>query len=119
MNQPIPHVRAEDIERLVARDFRPEDVAAARAVLAQYGMKDWHREHMRVRAAALKMAAGSVERLQQAITQADRDYRDVLAYAEYPSYTKTISPSERDDSKRQSALSDDCDQYRAWFERTH
>lgn len=99
------------------RDFRGEDVATARAILTGYGSKEWHRESARVWAACLKMAAGSVERLRQAVAIADSDYRDVIASAEYPSYMKKISPSEKDPLKKREAIDDDWRQYRDWFEQ--
>ncbi len=117
MNQPTPVVGDADIERLITRDFRYEDVAAARVILASYGSKEWHRESARVWAACLKMAAGSVERLRQAVAVADSDYRDVLASAEYPSYIRKVSPSEKDPLKKRQAIDDDWRQYRDWFQK--
>ena len=116
MNQPVPKISAADIERLLARDF--PDVAAARTALASYGSKDWHREPERVRAAALKLAGGSIEKLQRTMAMADNDYRDVLAYAEYPSYMDKISATEKDAAKRQKLIEEDWKQYRDWFEKT-
>ena len=116
MDQPIPQISAGDVERLIARDFPPQQAVAARAVLAAYGTKDWHREPERVRVAGLKLAGGSLERLRRAMATADQDYRDVLAAAEYPTYLKRVSPTEKDDAKRSAVIDKDWKEYRAWFD---
>jgi hypothetical protein len=42
------------------------------------------REALRVRVAALKVSGGRLPELERAIAHAQLDYRDVLAWAEYP-----------------------------------
>jgi hypothetical protein len=75
---------AELVDALVARLFRPEVRAEAAALLAQYGTQAHEREEIRVRVAAVKLSDGSLDRLRDLITRAKQDYRDVLAWAEYP-----------------------------------
>ena len=118
MNQPVPAVTAQDVERIVARDFRGQDVIEARGALEQYGTQAWHRETVRVRIACLKMADGDLERLRRALAVANTDYRDVLAAAEYPAYMARVSPTEKDSSKHEGVIKDDWSQYRTWFEKT-
>ena len=115
--QPVPQVSDADVERVVNRDFPGEDTAAAREMLASYGKESWHREVPRVRLAILKLAEGSLQKLGGAVKMASRDYRDVLAYAEYPSYFQSIAPNEPDAAKRNRAVDDDWRQYRGWFEK--
>jgi hypothetical protein len=86
--QPAPDVSSTDVDRVVSRDFAPEQRAQALATLRRHGMEDWQREADRVRLAALKLAAGSLARLSSAIEAATMDYRDVLGPAEYPACTK-------------------------------
>ena len=117
MDQPAPTVSAADIERLIARDFPAKDVAAVRSALAEYGRKDWHREPIRVQAAMLKIADGSLARLRTAVATADQDFRDVLCAAEYPRYLVEIRPAETNEAKRHSVIADDWRQYREWFEK--
>ena len=111
-------VSKADVERVLKRDFSSDDVTAALALLADYGKETWHREVPRVRLAILKLAGGNLQKLREAIKTASNDYRDVLAYAEYPSYFQKIAPNEPDAAKRNQAIDSDWREYRGWFERT-
>jgi hypothetical protein len=117
MTQPAAKVSASDVERLLVRDFPPQEVSVARRALAEYGTKDWHREPERVRAAAMKLAAGSIERLREVLQTADQDFRDVVTEAEYPRYIREIGPKDKDEAKRQAIVEDDWRQYREWFDK--
>jgi hypothetical protein len=116
MNQPVPNVAAADVERVVRRDFPPDEVAAVLAALETYGSKRWHNEVPRVRLAILKLAAGRQSGLRDALVSADRDFRDVLSAAEYPVYFQHVAPGGNDEAKRQSAIDADWQSYRQWFE---
>ena len=117
MDQPIPKVCDADVERVVKRDFSPEEVSAVFSVLEEYGKKDWHRKVPRVRLAILNLARGSREELRKAVAMADNDYRDVLSYAEYPNYFSKINPKENDEAKRKRVIDADWQEYRAWLEK--
>ena len=58
------------------------------SVLEEYGGEKWERECPRVQLAALKLADGKLEVLKKQISTAKRDFRDVLAPAEYPEYMR-------------------------------
>jgi hypothetical protein len=116
-NQPVPQVTEADVARLVQRDFAPGDVAAALAMLGEYGHQSWHNEVVRVRVAVLKLAGANLKELRRHLKIADRDYRDTLAAAEYPVYMRQISPTEKNDLKQKLAVNSDWHQYREWFER--
>jgi hypothetical protein len=114
--QPTAKVTSADVERIVRRDFDTDRVVEVLALLEQYGAETGHREVHRVRAAALKLAAGSVERLRIEIETAKLDYRDVLASAEYPGYGSVrIAELPADEQRR--VVDADWKQYREWFER--
>ena len=116
--QPVPHVSAADIERVVRRDFAEPKVPDALAILAEYGPQAWHREPARVRLAALKLANGSLEGLRQAIDRAKLDYRDVLALAEYPKYTQIGFRARTFRSRiQQQIFADDWQQYERWLKK--
>ena len=116
--QPTPSVTAADVERVVRREFPPEQVAQVLTILAEYGGEEWHREQDRVRLAVLKLAAGSMERLRYQIEGAKGDYRDVLGPAEYPGYRKrrpasgAVAPEEE-----QRIIDADWKQYQDWLNR--
>ena len=71
-----------------------------------------------IRIAALRLAEGDIRKLRSAVATARQDYRDVLAYAEYPGYFDSVpaagalSPEER---KR--IIDADWNQYREWLSR--
>jgi hypothetical protein len=76
--QPIPRVTADDVERIVYRDFPVEEFASVMVVLSGYGAEKWEGDRTRVRLAALKVANGSLPKLRACIESAKRDYRDAL-----------------------------------------
>lgn len=117
MKQPHPDVTGADVERVVRRDF-PERIAEVLAMLEEYGTEEWQREAHRVRLAVLKLAAGSMERLRYEIEGAKRDYRDVLAPAEYPGYCKRVRPSAKLTPEEEQRIIDaDWKQYQQWLTR--
>lgn len=87
-------------------------------MLGEYGGESWQNEPHRVRLAALKLAAGSMERLRHEIEGAKRDYRDVLAPAEYPSYMKKVQHSGALPPEEEQRIIDlDWEQYQDWLTR--
>ena len=117
MTQPTPIVTAADVERIVGRDF-PNHISDALAILAEYGPASWHNEPHRVRAAVLKLAEGNLDRLKREIRTANADYRDVLAYAEYPNYFRRVSgPGSLPELETKKIIDADWKQYQDWFKR--
>src|ERR1051326_3078754 len=113
--QPAPKVTSADVERIVRRDFPPDRIADVMAMLGEYGGESWQREVDRVRLAVLKLAAGSVERLRHEIEGAQRDYRDVLAPAEYPGFCQRVSRAGRlPPDEEQRIIEADWKQYQEW-----
>jgi hypothetical protein len=116
--QPTPKVTAADVDRVVERDYPPDQHAEVLATLQRYGKEDWHREADRVRLAALKLAAGSLDQLRLHIDIAAIDYRDVLAAAEYPAYMKREPHVDNlPQTERAEIIEDDWKQYQRWLGR--
>ena len=116
--QPHPIVTAADVERIVRRDFPADRTVEVLALLDEYGEEDWQREPDRVRLAALKLAAGDLERLRSEIEGAKRDYRDVLGPAEYPGYTQRMFRiAELPQDEQQRIIDADWSQYQEWLGR--
>jgi len=113
MNQPAPTVTRSDVERIVRRDFPSQDFATLMALLDEYGTKRHERERDRVQLAVLKLADGSVDEILCQIQTAKIDYRDVLSWAEYPSYKW----DEKDEVKIQKLHRDDWQQYSEWLNK--
>ena len=115
--QAIPSVSMDDVERVLARDFPDARAGMARALLAEYGRRPWHREPVRVWPAVLKIADGRLDRLRRAIDMADEDYRDVLSAAEYPQYASRVSPTARTSPAIDAITEEDARQYADWLRR--
>ena len=114
--QPTPLVTAADVERVVRRDFPPDQVPIALTVLEEYGKEDWHREEHRVRLAVLKLANRSLKDLKYWIEQAKCDYRDVLSPAEYPLYGKKWGRMDQTSEEEQrKIIQSDWAQYERWL----
>lgn len=110
--QPIPNVSFEDVERIVDRDFRPEDRAALRRFIGESSLS----EKARVILACLKLADGDLSRAEDALRDAATDWRDVISAAEYPNYFRLIPPSgDSSDEQLQRVCERDWDQYSTWL----
>jgi len=117
--QPTPQVTTQDVDRIVKRDFPSINQAEIHAILAVYGAESFHREVDRVRLAALKLASGNVSRLRSEIDAATHDYRDTLAAAEYPQYSKkTFQMNRLSAETRRKIVDSDSAQYDSWLQKT-
>jgi hypothetical protein len=104
----------ELVHRLVDRLFAPGERTAALALLERYGVAPHEREVIRVRVAVLKLSEGRLTELERLIARARRDYRDVLAWAEYPA--ELVQPTWRlPDSDVARLRAVDRAQYVAWL----
>ena len=110
----VPTVTADDVLRIIRRDF-PD--ALPNELLAELG----HFEQHRVHAAILKLSEGNRERVDQFVQLADQDFRDVLTLAESPSFFELVlSPEEfieRPIEEIKAIGQNYRDQYFAWFNR--
>jgi hypothetical protein len=87
------------------------------SILDKYGADGSERGRGRVQLAILKLSKGQRDQLPELVKMAKRDYRDVLAYAEYPEQMRLgfvgmskLSPDEREAIKQR-----DRKQYRKWL----
>ena len=115
MHQPVPDVSRFDVERIVHREFGDANASRALAILDEY--KSDSGSASRVQLAVLKLAAGDIVVLKREIETAKLDYRDVLAYAEYPRYTREIGFHDVQESLKQVVIDDDWRQYDSWLRR--
>ena len=117
MKQPTPKVSEADVFRVAERDFGKDSVPGVLAILERYGTEDWQLEVVRVRLAILKVAGRDIVRLQSAADRAQVDYRDLLAPAEYPGYSRLsyqeVNDLPPDDQKR--LIESDWKQYEDWL----
>jgi hypothetical protein len=114
-----PRTERDRVLRKVARNWPDADPEEIMRVLDEYGAEGWERGRGRVQLAILKLSEGDRERLPELVRMAKRDYRDVLAYAEYPEEIKTgpikmnkLSPEETKAIRRRDRA-----QYRKWLRK--
>jgi RimJ/RimL family protein N-acetyltransferase len=112
--QPVPSVSDEDVQRVVQRDFRPDQRPRAAEVLEGYGGDQRSQSAHRVRLAAMKRAQGDLRKLSDFIDAAREDPRDLIASAEYPNYMD-LAGSEITQQRRNAAIDRDWAQYQAWL----
>jgi len=112
--QPTPNVTRADVERIVRRDFRSDEVATVFRMLERYALS----ERQRVQLAVLKLAGGDIDAVHHHLEVALRDPRDVLCSAEYPAYSEKWLRNEPIPSDEAKRLSDaDWKQYEEWLLR--
>ncbi len=114
--QPTPSVTAADVERVVRREFAPDQVSSVLAMLNEYGAEEWQREPDRVRLAVLKLAKRNLQQVRYWLEQAKGDYRDVLGPAEYPLYGKKWGRMDRlSEEEQKKIVHSDWLQYERWL----
>ena len=115
MDQPVPDVSQSDVARIVGRDFAAE-------VRERVGeLLDRTEEPLspRVALAVLKLSDGDVEALAANVEVARADWRDVIAYAEYPEYMRSVGfASSVSDQRKREIIESDWQQYQSWLNRS-
>jgi hypothetical protein len=88
-------------------------------LLDEYGVESYEREKHRVQLAVLKLSEGDLDRVPEFMTWAKRDYRDVLAYAEYPNEMRTPPSTMQRLPPEDAAVirKGDRAQYEQWLQR--
>jgi hypothetical protein len=112
MDQPVPHVSSADLARILQREFPGEAQAEVATLLEAYDGQ----EAVRVMLAILKLAGGHVSRVREYLEAAGEDYRDVLAWAEYPEFIKDAYkgvPAKTPDA----SIARDWEQYETWLKK--
>jgi hypothetical protein len=117
IRQPISTGRPADVVRIVSRDFPVAEVNVASSVLNLYGTDKSHNEPVRVRLAALKLAAGRLDQLKAIVQEALLDYRDVIGPAEYPGYGRLCHSGDIPIDVMNKTIADDSKQYNDWLRR--
>ena len=88
-HQPVPEVTRADVERVVCRDFPEAMFVEVLSLLDEYDATSGP-PSARVQLAVLKLADGDMRALKRSVRDARMDYRDVLAWAEYPQYMRRV-----------------------------
>ncbi len=114
MDQFIPQVTQEDIERVLQRDFSAEHWREIREMIQKVRV----REKDRVMLACMKVAAGDVQKLKRNLNEAAGYYREIVGEAEYPFYVKKIFRIDKLNEKEKADIVEkDKKQYLDWLNR--
>jgi hypothetical protein len=109
-----PYDHKEILERKLAGMFPDEAIRSqAREILDAYGEESSEEGANRVRLAILKLSKPSLESVREYTQCARVDFRDVLAWAEYPNQIK--NPPLKDEEKRKALIEQDRKQYEKWL----
>jgi hypothetical protein len=102
----------------IARYWPEADAQEILALLDEYGAESHESGRARVQLAILKLSEGDRERLPELVSMAKRDYRDVLAYAEYPEQMRTSAADMRKLTREEAKALRQRDraQYLEWLE---
>ena len=114
--QPVPNITDKDVKRIAFRDFGVVQVFKVLSILSEYGKQDWNEPSPRVQLAILKLANGDIIKLSEQTKTAIEDFRDVLAEAEYPRYSKEIGFDDVEEDYKNSVINDDWLQYSEWLD---
>jgi hypothetical protein len=87
-------------------------------ILHRYGEEEYERESPRFQLAIIKLSAGDLNRLEKHVDLAKKDYRDVLAFAEYPEEMRMgfLGMRELSEEEAKAIRQRDREQYLAWLE---
>jgi hypothetical protein len=105
------------IMKKISMIFPRKEAREILAILDRYGSDRNEPERERVQLAVLKLCEEKGDSDPAALVQvAKADYRDVLAWAEYPHQSKR--PPQRDPEKRAILIARDREQYERWLKKS-
>ena len=112
MEQPVPKVFPQDIERIVDRDFPPTLRSKVRELIQNSERAEMTRSIL----ACLKNADGNLPELERQLKETEIDWRDVIASAEYPQYMSRVSRlDELSRTETEEIYKQDLAQYLEWL----
>jgi len=85
----LPESVQEKVRQEFAEDCREEIIA----LLSTYGEEEYQREQERVLLCILKLSAGDKNQVKELVERAEKDYRDIIFWAENPVEAKLDTPA--------------------------
>lgn len=109
-------IRRKVLEK-VAQYWPGMDSQEIMSILDGYGVESHEQGRARVQLAILKLSGGERDRLEELVGMAKRDYRDVLAYAEYPEEMRVgfVGVSQLPAEEVKAVRQRDREQYLRWL----
>ena len=113
----MPRVSRKKVLEIIAHYWPDADPDEITIILDGYGLASSEQGRDRVQLAILKLCEGQMERLPELVRMAKTDYRDVLAYAEYPEEMKLgfIEMRKLSPEEARAVRQRDRDQYLSWL----
>lgn len=114
----LPNVTREDVLRVVKRDFDARDQEEVLRLLGEYN-QGAGRNVLRVQLAIVKLSDRSIEGVRKQLDVAKADFRDVIAPAEYPEFSRIgfVGVDKMTRHERESLKARDWRQYENWLTR--
>ena len=97
----------------------PAERARVSGALETYGGESWHREPARVKLGILRLVSDQPDRLEYYVEEACKDYRDILAWAEYPETFRVWRLRETDPARYRELADKEAAEYLAWLRSLH
>ena len=108
----------DQVHTKIRRVFPRSDPQEMLALLDRYGVESHEQERDRVHLAILKLSdEEDLTEPTRYVEIAKRDYRDVLAWAEYPGQMRTPTHAVRSPEQQRAIVRADREQYEAWLKR--
>ena len=116
MEQKIPNITTNDIKRILKRDFHNSNYFEMEEILSLYN-SDNIMGKSRVQAATLKLSNGDIALLKKYIELANKDFRDIIAMAEYPNYSQIAFSNNISMVEKEKLIEEDWIQYKSWLDK--
>lgn len=116
MNQNIPFVSGNDIDRIVKRDFPENQFEVVMEILKNY-TSETENGRFRVYASILKLSGGNMELVEKYVHESNKDFRTVISLSEYPSYSAHLFEMDLYEEREEELMKNDWIQYKTWLEK--
>lgn len=116
MDQKVPSVDVNDIQRIIRRDYSSFAPNVIEDILGEY-KSEGDLGRCRIYAAILKLASGDIKRLKELVERANYDYRDIIAQSEYPNFSKSVLNLRLSPLEKEKLITEDWEQYWTWFNK--
>ena len=100
----------------VRQCFPNEVLEEIMSILDLYGSELYEKERERIQIAIIKVSEGNLDKLRESVKAAKLDFRDVLAWAEYPEEMSQYTWNIHDKEALNTIRNRDRRQYLEWLE---
>lgn len=114
----MPRNISQAVLRKIKKYWPDQDPEEILKILQRSSMDKYEKESHRVQLAIIKLSEGDLEKLEEYLDLAKKDYRDVLTFAEYPEEMRMgfIGMQDLSEEEAQALRQRDREQYLSWLE---